>query len=308
MAANAFDDPIRVLQVATSNRSFFSQQVSVLEARNVECETLIVPRPREGTRGVRSYLSVYLQLLGKSLADFDLIHVNYGLLAPMGVCQPGRPLVVTLWGSDVLGPRWLKVLSETSVRFSDAVIAPTKPLQRALSVPSEFVPFGIDYSLFRPIDRGRAREELGWPKDEHVVLFPYDPGREEKNAALARRITNQLEGVRLETVTGVPYKSMPTYMNASDALLITSNYESGPLSVCEAAACNVPVVSRDVGFVSDVLDGVEPSVITNDEASLRDGLAEILAGDRRSNGRSVTDRSLDRFGDGITRVYQKVLN
>ncbi len=308
MAANAFDEPLRVLQVATSNRSFFSQQVSVLEDRNIECETLIVPRPRAGSRGIRSYLSVYLQLLGKGLADFDLIHVNYGLLAPMGVCQLGRPLVVTLWGSDVLGPRWLQLLSETSVRFSDAVIAPTKPLQRALSVPSEFVPFGIDYSLFQPSDRASAREALDWSTDENVVLFPYDPERSEKNVALARRLTDQLDGVRLETVTGVPYESMPTYMNASDALLITSDYESGPLSVCEAAACNVPVVSRDVGFVTDVLDGVEPSVISNDEDRLRDGLAEILAGDRRSNGRAVTDRSLDRLGDGITRVYQKVLN
>lgn len=298
---------LRVLQVTTSRRSFFNQQVQVLEDRGVDCETLVVPRPRSGGRGPREYLSAYLQLLGLGLADFDLIHVNYGLLGPLGLCQPTRPVVLTLWGSDVMGPPWLRRMSTLAARWSDAVIAPSKPLARELTVPHEYVPFGVDTELFVPMDRDTARERVGWSTDERVVLFPYDPDRAEKNHALAERVVARVPGATLRTVTGVEYETMPAYMNASDALLITSEYESGPMSVCEAAACNLPVVSREVGFVSDVLADVEPTGIANTEDELVDTLTGVLEAGR-SNGRAVTDRSVNRLGRELVHVYQKVLN
>lgn len=299
---------LRVLQVATSNRSFFQQQVQVLEERGIECETLVVPRPRSGGRGPREYLSAYLQLLGQGLADFDLVHVNYGLIGPLALCQPTRPVVLTLWGSDVMGPRWLARVSKTAAKWSDAVVAPTKPLARRLDVPYEYVPFGVDTDLFEPIDRDTARERVGWSTDERIVLFPYDPNRPVKNYDLAKRVVARVPDATLETVSGVAYEMMPAYMNASDALLVTSEHESGPMTVCEATACNLPVVSRDVGFVSDVLEDVEPTGIADTEDELVAALTEVLAADERSNGRAVTDRSLDRLGRELVHVYQKVLN
>ncbi|UPM43343.1 glycosyltransferase [Halocatena salina] len=308
MTAETDPSDLRVLQVTTSNRSFFQQQVQVLEERGVECETLIVPRPRSGGRGPREYLSAYLQLLGKGIADFDLVHVNYGLVGPLALCQPTRPVVMTLWGSDVMGPRWLRKVSHVAARGSDAVIAPSKPLARRLDVPHEYVPFGVDTDLFEPADRDAARQRVGWDTDERVVLFPYDPDRPVKNHELAERVVARVPNATLKTVTGAAYETMPDYMNASDALLVTSDHESGPMSVCEATACNLPVVSRDVGFVSDVLDDVEPSGIVDTEDELVAALTDVLDADEQSNGRAVLDRSLDRLGRDLVHVYQKVLN
>lgn len=299
---------LRVLQVATSNRSFFQQQVEVLEARGVECETLIVPRPRESGRGPREYLSFYLQTLGRGLEDFDLVHANYGLIGPLALAQPTRPVVLTLWGSDMMGPRWLKHVSRVTARASDAVIAPSKPLSRVLDVPHEYVPFGVDTELFEPMDRDTACERVDWPVDEKSVLFPYDPDRPVKNFELAERVVSRVPNATLRTVSGVPYERMPEYMSASDALLVTSEYESGPMTVCEAAACNLPVVSRDVGFVTDVLDGIEPSAIADTEDELVEALTSVLGSEKRSNGRTRMNRDLDRLGQELVRVYQKVLN
>lgn len=300
---------LRVLQLATSNRSFFQQQVQVLEARGVECETLIVPRPSSG-RGPQEYLSFYLQTLGKGLEEFDLVHVNYGLIGPLALAQPTRPVVLTLWGSDVMGAQWLQHVSRFAARASDAVIAPSKPLARALDVPHEYVPFGVDTDLFKPIERDVARDRVGWPTDtdERTIIFPYDPTRSEKNHALAERVVSRVPDATLRVVAGVPYEEMPVYMNASDAFLLTSDYESGPMAVCEAAACNLPVVSRDVGFVSDVLDGIKPSGIADTEDELVASLTDVLGPQKRSNGRTVMDRSLDQLGRKLVRVYQKVLN
>lgn len=100
---------------------------------------------------------------------------------------------------------------------------------------------------------------------------------------------------------------MPYYFNAADTLLLTSKYESGPMAVREAAACNVPVVSTSVGFVRDVLDGVSNSVVADDEASLADGLETVVSGDARSNGRDAVDGlGLDEMGDRLLDVYRRL--
>jgi glycosyltransferase involved in cell wall biosynthesis len=301
---------LRVLQLATSNRSYFQNQVQVLESEGVECETLFVPNPREqGGRGPREYLSFYLQTLGRGIEDFDLIHVNYGLIGPLALAQPTRPVVLTLWGSDVMGPGWLRHLSQFAARQSDAVISPSKSISRKIDTPHEYIPFGIDTDLFSPIDRDDARERVGWPTDERIVLFPYDPERPVKNYALAERVVSRVPDATLRTVSGVSYEDMPDYMNASDALLVTSEHESGPMAVCEAASSNLPVVSRDVGFVADVLDGIDHSSIANTEDELVSSLTNVLATRERSNGRSVIDRySLNQLGRELVSVYQKVLN
>jgi glycosyltransferase involved in cell wall biosynthesis len=42
-------------------------------------------------------------------------------------------------------------------------------------------------------------------------------------------------------------------MNASDVLVITSRYETGPTVGFEALACGLPIVSTDVGQVAHVI-------------------------------------------------------
>ncbi|SFL53758.1 Glycosyl transferase 4-like domain-containing protein [Halogranum rubrum] len=299
------DLDLRVLHITTSERSFFRKQVEVLEERGVECETVVVPRAGEG-RGPREYLSFYLQTLGKSLEEFDIVHANYGLTAPMALAQPVRPIVLSLWGSDVLGPSWLAALSEICAERFDAVISPSEPLSRELSVPHHQIPYGVDTDLFRPIDRTEARERVGWPVEGDIALFPYDTERDVKDFPRAERVAEEA-GVDLRTVSGVDYEEMPYYFNAADALLVTSKYESGPMAVREAAACNVPVVTTPVGFAPDVLDGVSNSVVADDDDELAAGLAEIAAGDARSDGREVVDGlSLDEMGERLLEVYRSL--
>ncbi|WP_101298262.1 glycosyltransferase [Halegenticoccus soli] len=302
------ENGLRVLQLATSPRSFFTQQVEALEARGVDCTTITVPTPEEGGRSPREYARFYADVLREGVGSYDLVHANYGLVGPAALAQPTRPIVLTLWGSDVMGPAWLKRLSAFVARRSDAVIAPSRPLARELTCPHHLIPFGVDTDLFRPIDRAEARERVGWDPDARVVLFPYDAGRAVKNYDLARRVVDGVgPGVELETVSGVDYEEMPYYMNASDALLVTSVRESGPMVVREAAACNVPVVSTPVGFVPDVLAGVENSVVADSEADLVAGLKAVLASDGRSNGRSaVAGLSVDEMADRLLAVYRDV--
>lgn len=297
----------RVLQLVTTPRSFFRQQVRTLEDHGVECVTLSVPND-VGDRGVAEYLSFYAKTVRRALGPFDVVHANYGLVGPVALSQPRRPVVLTLWGSDLMTDGgWLPRLSRAAARRADAVVVPSEAMSRELSCPHRVVPFGVDTEQFRPIDRATAREHLGWSRDERVVLFPYDPERTVKNYPRARRIVDRLPfDATLRTVTGVAHEEMPYYLNASDALLVTSDRESGPMVVREAVACEVPVVSTDVGFVSDALAGVENTAVCETENELVAELAGILeTEDVRATGRTDVP-GLDETARQLLDVYEAV--
>ncbi|MFB6163762.1 MAG: glycosyltransferase family 4 protein [Haloarculaceae archaeon] len=301
-------DDLRVLQVTTSERPFFSQQVRALEARGVDCHTLTVPEPG-GRRGPGAYLRFYAALLGEGLGDYDLVHANYGLIGPLALSQPIRPVVVTIWGSELLGgSAWLDRWSRVAARRADAVVVPSAVLSRELDVANETIPFGVDTDRFRPIDRAAARARVGWD-DGPNVLFPYDPDRPVKNYPLAGRVVDELQAdATLRAVSGVDHAEMPYYMNASDAVLVTSRYESGPMVVKEAAACNVPVVSTPVGFVPEVLDGVSNSHVAASTTDLVDALDDVLGDGGRADGRDAVDAlGVQQMGDRLLATYRRLV-
>jgi glycosyltransferase involved in cell wall biosynthesis len=301
-----------VLQLVTTPRSFFDQQVRVLEERGVRSTVVSVPRSEAGRRP-SDFARFYARILRETAppSGYDLVHANYGLVAPFALAQPVRPVVLTVWGSEVMGySRRLESITQRAARYSDAVIAPSEAVSRELETPHTVIPFGVDTGLFRPIDREEARARLGWDAGARIVLFPYDPARAVKNHALAKRVVERVPvDVELRTVSGLDYSEMPYVMNASDALLITSERESGPMVIKEAAACGLPVVSTDVGFAREVLDGLRNCTVSDTEADLVDGLERALDSAERSDGRAVIDDlGLDRMGDRLLTVYTTVLD
>lgn len=300
---------MKVLQVTNARGPFFENQLSALDTARVDYDVAKPSSGTDGDRTVTDYLRFYPEVLARGTSDYDIVHVNYGLLGPFGLAQPTRPVVLTLWGSDVMGTSEVVTgISKQSVEHVDAVVAPSEALRSELDVDAELVPFGIDTDRFRPISRGKAREEIGWSKSDTIALFPYAPDREVKNHPRAEAVIEATDSdVTLETISGVPYEQMPYYLNASDLVLVTSDRESGPMVVKEAAACNVPVVSTDVGFAAEVLEDVENSYVGSTVAELAAGVDAVLVEKHRSNGREVIDvLSIEAMGERLRDVYEQV--
>ena len=303
----------RVLQLASSDEAFFDQQIRALEAHGIDCTKLVIPEPPgdRAARGLREYASFYRDVLDERTAEYDLVHANYGLIGPLALAQPIRPVVLTIWGSEVMGyTRRLDRITRFAAQRSDAVIAPNRTVSERLNCDHHVVPFGINLELFRPIDRLEARRRLGWDRDALIVLFPYDPSRNVKRYDLAEELVARASvPAELRTVSGRPYEEMPLVMNASDVLLVTSERESGPMVVREAAACNVPVVSTDVGFVRETLGSVKNCYVTDNRRQLLAGLNAALRSSGRSNGRAVVrDFDLDRHAVEIISIYRELLD
>jgi glycosyltransferase involved in cell wall biosynthesis len=303
-----------VLTLTTNaDAPFMIQQMAALEDRGVSFSVLPVAGEVDADTDRRpmDYVRTVPNVVREAGTGYDLIHAHYGLTAPMALAQVRTPVVLSLWGSDVHGP--VAPISRLSVPLCDAVVVMSERMREAIGSDCTVIPNGVDLETFRPEPQARARSKVGWDdEDAYDVLFPYPPAREVKNHSRAERIVTVVDNllerpVRLRTVYGIAHDAVPDYMNAADALLLTSDSEGSPNSVKEALACNLPVVALDVGDVRERLAGVDPSHIATSDDELIRGLIDILERGERSNGREAArEVSIDRTAERMLEVYERV--
>ena len=93
--------------------------------------------------------------------------------------------------------------------------------------------------------------------------------------------------------------------------MLTSSREGSPNVVKEALACNLPVVSVDVGDVRERLAGIESCLVcyTDDPGAIAAALEQVLARSIESSSRALVEPlSLGAAAQRIIAVYQKVLD
>ncbi|QCC60003.1 glycosyltransferase [Natrinema thermotolerans] len=304
---------MEVLTLTTyADAPFMTQQQAALEERGVSFTTLSVAGEvaADTDRRPVDYVRTVPRVVREAATGYDLIHAHYGLTAPLALAGLRTPIVLSLWGSDVHGP--VAPISKAAAPFCDAVVVMSERMREALGRECTVIPDGVDLERFRPEPREQAKQRVGWDDEGQDVLFPYPPARGVKNHPRAERIVSVVdnlreEPVRLRTVHGVDHDAVADYMNAADALLLTSDSEGSPNSVKEALACNLPVVATDVGDVPERLAGVDPSVVATSDEELVEGLLAVLERDERSNGRvAAREVSIDRTADRLLEVYERV--
>ena len=253
------------------------EQVKGLRRAGVEVDVLYVNRWQTGPG---TYLTVRKRVRARIQEfDPDVVHVMYGgVMADRRVTQAvrDRPTVVTFHGSDLLGEQvsssWRRLLARIGVmcshraaRLATGIVVVAQLLFDVLPERIErpkvrIIPCGIDTKLFTPLDRSRCRRELGWLDDCFHVLFNPNGDDPVKQPALARAAVEELTrtGIRAEfqELRKLPYGEMPRRLNAGDVLLLTSRHEGSPTIVKEALACDLPVVSVDVGDVRERISGI----------------------------------------------------
>jgi glycosyltransferase involved in cell wall biosynthesis len=246
---------------------------------------------------------------------FDLVHAHYGLVGWCARLAGARPLVVSFHGTDVRH-RIVGRLSRRLARRVDLVAAVSRALFDAEDghpglprVPaSAILPCGPDLTRFQPRPRQEARRQLDLDPEGRFLLFPANPQREEKRydraAALARACDAEL-------LTGgdIPPDRMPLWVNAANALVVTSDYEGFGLACIEALACDVPVLSTPVGIAPFALAGIGGALCAPFEISTWTAAAEpLLSSETRIEGKGrAASLAAPRMAERTAIAYRAVL-
>ena len=243
--------------------------------------------------GARTYLSAARDMRRRYAGErFDVVHAHFGLTAWPALAVPARHRLVTLHGNDLYHPRSRRVTAAVLGRM-DLVGTPTSsfaadvPGAGSRRRPIAILPCGIDVERFRPLNRRAARAQLRLDPDGRYLLFPYDPARATKRADRARELA-EASGAELLTMGNVAPEDVPVWVNAANAVVCPSEWETFGLACIEALACDVPVLARPTGAHPEALRGVSGTLCAEwDLQRWRAALAPHLeAADPRVHGRA----------------------
>ena len=259
----------------------------------------------------------------------DIVHAHWGSLLAIASAVAsigGPPLVISFRGSDINpAPSEGRLRSSIRVTCSKlaalraaAIICVSDELRKRLWSRrriASVIPDGTDLSLFQPINKLDARRQLNWPPDEPVIFF-YEGGRPEvKRRDLAdeslREARMILGKCRLEVMgSDVPHDQVPLLLNASDCLLMTSDFEGSPNIVREAIACNTPIVSVDVGDVRRWLSNLDGArIVSRDPVEIAKNVVDLVRTDiRPSIGCKALQFSEESSASAVLGVYRQILD
>ncbi|MGI9658368.1 MAG: glycosyltransferase family 4 protein [Gaiellaceae bacterium] len=305
--------------------TFVRTQVEAIRELGIDVRLEVIPE--QGTRAGR-YLHG-LRNIRRAVAsgEVDLVHAHYSYVGAIARLQRSVPTVVTYHGGDLHGSvadasgryafrgkvvvasgRLLANFVDAAIVQSDEMAAKLRPRDRVYVVPHE-----VDTQLFRPVDRSAARAELGLDSERGLILFPADPGRKVKRFGLAvdahQLLRSSGRDAELLVVHREPQDRLNLYMNACDALVLTSFHEGSPNVVKQAMACNLPVVATDVGDVRKLVAGTQGCHVCAPVADdFADALASLLDNPRRTDGRPAVEHLTKRHvAERIAGVYERVL-
>ena len=273
--------------------------------------------------------------------DLDIFHAQHpfllGVTARRLARSQGRPLVFTYhtryekYAHYVPLPEPLvaSLAVRLASRFAgsaDLVIAPSARIAESLAdlgvrAPIAVVPTGVPLDLFRPGDRGEARQRLGLDEDAPLCLYV---GRLDREKSVERvidafgSIALVVSGARLllvgqgshETALrrlagasparsairfagSVAREELPPYYQAADLFLFASETETQGLVLAEAHACGLPAVAVRASGVDEVVRDGETGLLTKAEVEeLADAAIGLLLDAPRRSAMALAARAL----------------
>jgi len=289
------------------DKPFTYEQIESLKKFGVEYDTYFIMGS-----GLFGYLKNYFALINKIKSySPDLVHAHYGFSGLLASLQSIAPTVTTFHGSDI-NLKNNRPFSYIASKLStdNIFVHPTQPSKIKYKKPANIIPCGVDMKIFFPRDKFESRKILGLENRNKYILFSSRFNNDIKNFQLAEKAISLLnQKVKLIELKGYSRTEVSLLLNAVDLLLLTSISEGSPQLIKEAMACNIPIVSTDVGDIKMVVRNTSGCYITSFRPEdVADKIKKALTFKERTTGRdSIMHLENSAIARKIIVVYKKVI-
>lgn len=297
---------------------FVKEQILSLRKEGVDVDVFFINGREKGKlEYIRSVFKLKKKLNKKK---YDLIHCHHALTA-----------IIFIFSSLYKDNKWvlsyqnnpehelgIKVFEFINKRVSGLIFKGGIPKYAALK-KSFYLSNGVNLNFFKPSDYKESREKLNLLLEKRYILFVSSnfirkQKRYDRFQEIIRIIKSKPGYKNVEELKMINVKrdEIPCFFNAADLHLLTSDFEGSPNSVKECMACNIPVVSTDVGDVKELLHGVQNSYVSNsiDDNEIAELVIKVLSTNKRSDGREkLIAQNLDNksVAKKLLKIYAQIL-
>lgn len=316
-----------VLHVCSGNSIFGISPIVKTQGESLRNNNVDIDYFTIKGRGIKGYLRS-IPRLNKTLKTkrYDIIHAHYVLCGWIAVFQLSKlPLITSYMGSDAYGfvnaygrkrlfaNYFIKCASKTLQPFVSKIVIKSRNLEKYIYIKNKvnIIPNGVDFEKFRPLNKKNCKEKLNLNTKNRLILFLGNPSNPRKNFRLLNKAYNLIKNDNLEIIKPypIPFKNIALYLNAVDVLVLTSYLEGSPNVIKEAMACNLPIVSTDVGDVREIIGNTEGCyIISFEPVDVAKKIQMALDFGKRTNGReNIKYLKINNVTKKIISVYQQVL-
>jgi len=314
---------------------FVKEQVESLREEGIFVDIFFI----NGRRNKLNYFLAVPRLVKKlGFGHYDIVHAHhtyciYPFWIAKSILGLKIPLILTFHEGEALKspelmPRDINVVSKLvyskrikklAVERVDFLISVCRDLIEVLNLKKRSIvkPPGVNLELFKPVNKFECRRKLNLAKDKKIVFFPADienpKTRTEKGFDILQSVFAILRRDNILLITGgsISHQDMPLYMNASDVVVQTSNFEASPMVIKEAMACNVPIVSTDAGDTKEIIGNTEGCYICEREPEdIARKIRLALNYGKRTNGRKCIQElglEIQQIAKDIIKTYKECL-
>lgn len=306
-----------------SSGSFIKSQIDSIRNEGIEVDILFI----NALISRFEYLKAAITVFKKSWKhQYDLIHAHYGFCGIIARMQWRVPVLVSFMGDDILGSPlsngrrslssivWV-ILSQILSFFIAAVIVKSFEMKKKLLKKTNVfvIPNGVDFKQFRPISQQNAKTKLALNQKKKYVLFPSRPEIHRKCYPIVNDavqiVKKKWDYIELITLHSNFHEIVPYYMNACDIMVLASYWEGSPNVIKEGMACNIPIVSVDVGDVKEIIGSCTGcEIVRRNAIDIANALEMLLNKPKRTHGREMIHHlEIQKVAKEIIGIYNRII-
>ncbi len=272
-----------------------------------------------------------LPLLKKTLKNYnpDILHAHYASsYGLMGLLCGFRPFILSAWGSDIYHFPYTtflnKVIMKMIIKNADIVCSTSNAMKKMIIDDYQrndinVIPFGIDLKQFKPSKIKNEDFVIGTIKSienyngidclidaVNIIIHDYrinlsvsivGDGSLRNSMEQRAKDLNIFEHVKFHG--HVDHNYIKSFYDELSVFIAVSTRESFGVSVLEAAACQIPSITSNIGGLIEVnKDNVTGKVINaNDPNQLADSIVNLMMNVdlRNKMGKAARKRVSEKF-------------